>query len=290
MIRTLKDRAKLYLRLIAQHASDQKKTQIALAQELARLRAEIALRTPRNLVLRGFKIYSQCDEDGIIAAIFDVLGGGGRFIEIGCGDGLENNTHALLLRGWRGVWVDGSAVNVGRISDALGGTRFSRLLVERQFLDRTNTGSACARYAEFLGTSEPELFSLDIDGNDLHVLEAALAVLEPKVLCIEYNAKYPPPMALTMDYNPGHSWQSDDYHGASLVAYANAIADRYTLLTCTVSGTNAFFVRNDMSAKFHLYDIAELYQPPRYHLTELPMGSRASLRWLRQCLHRVDDA
>jgi hypothetical protein len=213
-----------------------------------------------------------------------VLGGPGTLVEIGCGDGLENNTHALLLRGWKGVWVDGSALNTGRITAALGGARFARLLVEQQFLDAANAPRACARYAEFLGGASPDLFSLDIDGNDLHVLGAALSVLSPKVLCLEYNAKYPPPMALTMDYNPAHAWQGDDYHGASLAAIAQAVAGRYTLLACTLSGTNAFFVRDDLRGRFRIYDLAELYQPPRYHLTEIPSGSRASLQWLRQSL------
>jgi hypothetical protein len=284
MMRMLKERVKLYLRLAGRAFADGTATQIAIAQELSRLRSGIASRMPQNLALRGAKVYSQCDEDGIIAAIFEVLGSPGSFVEIGCGDGLENNTHALLLRGWKGVWVDGSEVNVGRIAAALGGTRFERLLVEHQFLDAANTGQACRRYADFLGGASPDFFSLDVDGNDLHVLQQALKVLTPKVLCLEYNAKYPPPIALTMDYNPVHAWRGDDYHGASLAALAQAVAGKYTLLACTLSGTNAFFVRDDLRDGFRIYELAELYQPPRYHLTEIPSGSPASLRWLRQGL------
>lgn len=287
MLRALKDRVKLYLRLAGRAFGDDTVRQIAITAELSRLRAEIGARTPQNLLLRGAKIYSQCDEDGILAAIFEVLGGPGTFVEIGCGDGLENNTHALLLRGWKGVWVDGSEVNVERIAAGLGGTRFARLLVERQYLDAENTLAACRRYAEFLGSAAPDLLSLDIDGNDLHVLAAALTVLSPKVLCLEYNAKYPPPMALVMDYDPDHRWAGDDYHGVSLAALVDRLAGRYTLLTCTVTGTNGFFVRDDQRARFHVYAPEEVYQPPRYHLTEVPSGSRASLRWLRQALQRA---
>ena len=289
MLRILKDRVKLFLRLAGRAFADATATQIAIARELSRLRSDIASRMPQNLALRGAKIYSQCDEDGIIAAIFEVLGGPGTFIEIGCGDGLENNTHALLLRGWRGIWIDGSAVNIGRIAAALGGKRFARLRVEQQFLDAVNTGQACKRYADFAGAS-PDLFSLDIDGNDLHVLGEVLKVLTPRVLCLEYNAKYPPPMALVMDYNPVHAWQGDDYHGASLAAIARAVAGKYTLLACTLSGTNAFFVRDDLRERFRVYELAELYQPPRYHLTEIPSGSRASLQWLRQSLRDLPGA
>jgi hypothetical protein len=110
------------------------------------------------------------------------------------------------------------------------------------------------------------------------------------VLCLEYNAKYPPPMALAMDYNPSHVWQGDDYHGASLSAFAQALAGRYTLLACTLSGTNAFFVRDDLRERFHIYPVDALYQPARYHLTEIPAGSRTSLRWLRQSLREARSA
>ena len=34
------------------------------------------------------------------------------FIEIGSGSGLENNTHYLLLKGWKGVWIDSNKSKV----------------------------------------------------------------------------------------------------------------------------------------------------------------------------------
>src|SRR5213595_525640 len=73
--------------------------QVALAEEEHRIRLEVAAKTPENLLLSGRKVFSQADEDGIIAAIFANLGGRKTFIEIACGDGLENNTHLLLLDG-----------------------------------------------------------------------------------------------------------------------------------------------------------------------------------------------
>jgi hypothetical protein len=57
----------------------------------------------------GRKVYSQNDEDGIIAEIFRRIGTGSRrFIEIGAADGLENNTVWLLLQGWSGTWLEAS--------------------------------------------------------------------------------------------------------------------------------------------------------------------------------------
>ena len=57
----------------------------------------------------GFKVYSQNDEDGIISEIFSRIGTTDkRFIEFGVENGLECNTHYLLLKGWSGLWLEGS--------------------------------------------------------------------------------------------------------------------------------------------------------------------------------------
>src|SRR5688572_6248454 len=81
--------------------------QTSLHLEYCRIKSQVGSTTPGNPVLFGHKIYSQFDEDGIIEHIFSKIGCGRRtFVEIGCSNGLENNTHALLLKGWHGVWID----------------------------------------------------------------------------------------------------------------------------------------------------------------------------------------
>ncbi len=53
--------------------------------------------------------WSQNYEDGMIAEIFRRIGATQKtFLEIGVGDGSENNTTALLSAGWNGWWIDGS--------------------------------------------------------------------------------------------------------------------------------------------------------------------------------------
>jgi hypothetical protein len=65
----------------------------------------------------GFKVYSQCDEDGIIQEIFNRIGLKSRtFIEFGVGNGLENNTLKLLLEGWSGLWIEGNGNYVAQIN------------------------------------------------------------------------------------------------------------------------------------------------------------------------------
>jgi hypothetical protein len=57
----------------------------------------------KRLEPAGYKVYSQGDEDGMIAEIFRRIGTTDRrFVEFGCGDGLENNTAYLRFQGWSG--------------------------------------------------------------------------------------------------------------------------------------------------------------------------------------------
>jgi hypothetical protein len=265
--------------------------QSRLRQEAEGIKMQIRARTPTNPVLWGQKVYAQTDEDGILAEIVrrlpDGLAAGRTVIEIGCGNGTENNSHNLLLQGWRGVWCDGSSAHVAAIERGLGGLRFPRLWVCQRFLTAGNIEAFIRDATAFLGTTEPTVLSLDVDGNDLALLRGALHVCQPHVVCVEIGAAFPPPIALTMAYRPDHVWAEDDYQGSSLQAFVEALRPAYLLVTCNLSGANAFFVRRDCAAEFEEYAVGDLYQPPRYHLIYLAAGHRPTLKWLRQILNEA---
>jgi hypothetical protein len=245
---------------------------------------------PRNPALKGFKVYSQNDEDGIIEEILARVASAEplnkTFIEIGCANGLENNSHYLLLKGHKGCWVDGDANNIDFIRRELGGLDFAQLQAQQQFVDLSNIQQVIASQVAFLGTSNPDFFSLDIDGNDLWIVREALRHFAPKVLCLEYNPKFPPPLSLSIAYNPSHAWAHDDYHGASLQAFCDGLPD-YRLVCCNLSGVNAFFVRKGLDSGFVDATPADLYQPFREHLTCPISGHPPSLKWLRDHLRQA---
>jgi len=257
--------------------------QILLRQEIDALRDRMRAATPDNPALAGHKIYSQTDEDGIIAEIVRRIGPGGRrFVEIGCGNGTENNTHALLLDGWRGTWIDGGRDKIDHIASWIP-LESARLHVLHSFVTRDNAAelvtSAMARQA----VTELDLLSLDIDGNDLHVLQRIVSVVRPRAIIVEYNGKFPPPISLTIAYNPAHTWGVDDYHGASLQAFVDGLPG-YRLVACNLSGANAFFVRDDLAGAFTSYPVEQLYQPARTHLIHIRFGPPPSLKFLRDLL------
>ena len=126
---------------------------------------------------------------------------------------------------------------------------------------------------------------MDIDGNDLEVLRHINAV-SPRMICVEYNAKFPPSLCETINYDPAHRWQGDDYQGSSLAAIHLVMESQgYTLVSCSIAGTNAFFVRNEDIGPINILPLEKLYMPARYHLCHKDSGLPASLKFLRKKLN-----
>ncbi len=252
--------------------------QAAIDREYRALKRDVEKTMPDNLLLKGQKTYCQFDEDGIIQTLFQKLGiERGSFVELGCGDGRENNTHALLLKGWRGVWVDGSTPNINFILTSLPKDSHS-LLVEQMFIDADNIAEKMIAWLARLDRNL-DLLSIDLDGNDATILQSVLKVAKPKVIIAEYNGKFVPPISVQVKYNPVHTWASDDYYGVSLQRLTEILQD-YTLVCCNASGVNSFFVRNDLVKPFKIYKIDQLFMPARNYFVQRRVGAPATLKYL----------
>jgi hypothetical protein len=115
----------------------------------------------------------------------------------------------------------------------------------------------------------PDLLVVDIDGNDYWVLASILSEYAPRVVVVEYNASWPPPVEWVMSYAPAHVWDGTRYFGASLTSLAKlGTAHGYSLVGCDPSGVNAFFVRDDQLG-VHFPDcrepISRHFAPPRFN-------------------------
>lgn len=216
----------------------------------------------------GYKVYSQNDEDGIIQEIFNRIGTTNKiFIEFGVQNGLECNSHYLLFKNWKGLWIEGSQESYNEIK-----IRFNPLIsngtlkVENAFITRDNINSLI--YTNKI-QGEIDLLSIDIDGNDYYVWER-IDVVKPRVVIIEYNGKFSPDLEWVMAYNENHIWDGSDWHGASLKAL-ELLGKRldYQLVGTNLNGANAFFVRKDLiNNLFFEPGIAEkLYNPLRLQMT-----------------------
>lgn len=222
---------------------------------------------PRRLDRQGIKIYSQNDEDGLISEIFKRVGTENRsFLEFGVENGLENNTRFLLEQGWSGTWLEGDSRFVAAMEQGFRARIESgRLRVVHAMVDRENINELIR--ASGL-PNDLDLLSIDIDGNDYHIWES-ITVIEPRIVVIEYNAKFPPPVKWLMPYDPAFRWDGSDQFGASIASMAELGQRKgYQLVGCNITGANAFFVRTDVAKDlFYPPDVAALYHPPRYFLT-----------------------
>jgi hypothetical protein len=237
-----------------------------IEQLLAPLRSN-----PRRLEPFGFKVYSQNDEDGILAEIFNRLKlDRGIFCEIGVENGLECNTLYLIHQGWRGCWLERNESQRAPIS-----TTFASLIHSNRLVlglgvitpDNVNDAIAGALGAIKHGPQDLDFLSIDIDGMDIYLWEAL--ALSPKVICIEYNAKFPPPLVKKPVLDPANVWRGGDYMGSSLSAlFETGQKKGYTLVGTNIVGGNAFFVRNDLAGDLFEANAAagNLYNPPRYWL------------------------
>ena len=236
---------------------------------------------PKSLIPFGYKVYSQNEEDGIIREIFNRIGTTNKvFVEFGIGDGLENNTVTLLFYGWRGLWIEGNSANVNKIEIGLANTiKSQRLTIINSFITKENIDSLIA---SAIKESEIDLISVDVDGNDYHFFES-ISCINPRVVIIEYNAKFSPPLKYCMKYNPNHSWDGTDNFGVSLKFLELKLREKgYALVACNLTGSNAFFVRQDLvEDKFLAPFTAEKhYQPPRYHIAGMQSGHQPSYKTL----------
>ena len=224
---------------------------------------------PKRLMLYAQQTFSQHGEDGMIAEIFRRIDAPLRtFLEIGTGDGLQNNTTALLDCGWRGWWIDGDPNNVRAILATFREPiSTARLSVLQALVTAENLVSLLDRLAV---PKEIDLLSLDIDRNTYWVWKAMSTVCRPRAVVIEYNSSLPADVDWKVEYRPDANWNRSAYFGASLKALELLGREHgYSLVGCDFTGVNAFFVRSDLCGdKFAEPFTAENhYEPPRYGLS-----------------------
>jgi hypothetical protein len=188
-------------------------------------------------------ITSQGGEDGVLAEVFRRLSvGRGYFIEFGAWDGVHcSNTWRLWHdKEWAGLLIEG---NASRYETLKANTKdFPGVKPLCAFVQPEGENSLDALIEASGGPASPDLLSVDIDGDEYHII-AGLKTHRPKVILTEFNPSFPPGMLFVQ--NRG------GYIGSSASSLVQLLSSKnYTLFHLT-SG-NLFFIDNALFAKLEI--------------------------------------
>ena len=222
---------------------DRQRIAIAMSKGAAMMQARnIDLKQPSTWEFSGF---SQNGEDGILDVLRKNLKDSNRyFIEIGAADGIENNTGWLLVaEKYNGLLIEGSQQLVERARRTVVGYSIGAE-IHNMFVTKESI-----RDLKVLAMHhDPDVFSLDIDGNDYHIAQAIFdAGFLPKIFAVEYNSVYGPERSMTIEYQPtfvftqAHSTHL--YYGVSISGWRRFFEQHgYRFVTVDRNGVNGFFV------------------------------------------------
>ncbi len=192
------------------------------------------------------RCFSQHGEDGVIAELLARVGIAARFfIEFGVETGREGNCVFLAdVLGWEGLFIEpdeGAYPGLAAKYATAEGIRTVNAAVTPDNVEEL--------FAQASVPLEPDVLSIDVDGEDYWIWEA-IEAYRPRVVVIEYNAVLPPGRQLVQPLGHPEAWDGTDYFGASLDALT-ALADRkgYRLAHTDLAAINAFFVRNDLAGE-----------------------------------------
>jgi hypothetical protein len=196
-----------------------------------------------DLTAHELRVFSQNGEDGVLAEILRRIGTGSRtFAEFGIQDGSEGTTVFLAqVLGWSGVYLEADPDAYAALE-----RRFSANPRVRTLHAAVEPHNVEALFAQAGVPEEPDVVSIDVDGNDYWIWRALER--RPRVVVIEYNGDLDPASSQVMPYTPGFRWDHTSGYGASLGALEALGTEKgYTLVHTELAGVNAFFVRSDLA-------------------------------------------
>jgi hypothetical protein len=190
-----------------------------------------------------FSGFSQNQEDGIVDELLLNLKYCNKYlIEIGCSDGIENNSSwHIFTNNYSGLLIDSDKYNIERsyywMHPLCPTSRWETLFV---------TPISILPVLQSFPVKNPDFFSLDIDSFDFDVAKEILTSgFRPKIFLVEYNSAYGPE-TLThysfSDFTKKVPINSKNW-GCSISKWNSLFEEfDYKFVTVDESGVNAFFV------------------------------------------------
>ena len=192
-------------------------------------------------------VTSQNGEDGIIEKVLEVIGDNDKWcVEFGSWDGKAcSNTYRLITeKEYSAVLIEGNPKRYKDLLKTFGENH--RVIPLNAFVgfDKETGLDSILKATDI--PPDFDILSIDIDGNDYHVWEAARAY-KPKIVVIEFNPTIPP----TVEFI-----QSADkrlMHGSSLLSITKLANSKGYELVCATT-TNAIYVDEKYFKLFGIKD------------------------------------
>src|SRR4051794_14086342 len=155
----------------------------------------------QDLTRFELRAFSQNGEDGVLLEIFNRIGVTNRFfVEFGIQNGTEGNCVLLAdVLGWAGVFIEADPDLFVQLRSKYAGYAV-RTVHDFVTADRVNEIFHRAGVPE-----QPDVMSIDIDGNDIYVWDA-LTDFRPRVVVIEYNSGIGEPGPLAQPHDAARPW------------------------------------------------------------------------------------
>lgn len=222
------------------HFNHELMRELRVTNDLLRIAIVELTRTSNPLNEFGAKVFSQSDEDGITLEILRRLGiDPGIALEIGSGDGTENNTLVLLASGWKCAWVDLVSPSFDPELDR------ERLRFIKNRISLENLDEVLSAIGDDWWKSV-NVLSVDVDGMEGYLTTGLLdRGISPEVIIVEVNRIFPPPIVYRQPYDSMYTWDHSINCGWSLQAFVDELTSYgYKLVACNGhTGVNAFFVQ-----------------------------------------------
>lgn len=230
--------------------SEMRLSRLQLGQMLLHLQSQAEAKS--SLKDYGFSVWSQTDEDGILGFLVSRLDlSKPRCLEIGAGNFLESNFRFLAEVMNASVFAVDAREDLAREVRKLVVTWQAPVVPHQTWVTPGNINEIIDQSAADIG--EIDILSVDLDGNDYWVLEAA-NLENIKLVMVENNPLFAGSLPVSVPRNDSFyrfdAHHSGLYWGASLGAFVHLLESRgFQLVGRNGKGFNAFFVKIEIVAE-----------------------------------------
>jgi hypothetical protein len=197
--------------------------------------------------------YSQYDQDGIIEAIYNLIGTKNKFfVEIGGGSVIDNSMLLRTEKEWTGILFNSGNYFVDKITEEM---------LRNEWITPDNINDMFEKHQVI---TDLDLLSIDVDSNDYWLWKSLDIKFQPAVVIVEHNPNFHHTMSYAVQNNePYLVWDDTKYYGASIKAFYDLAHDKGYEYVYHMAFTDIFFVRSDLLPDtmkgMHIEDTFDVY-------------------------------